>query len=96
MEPKRICPFYQKSCEEARQELNLRNEECEFASQLNVVKPPVLVGGPPRHEMVGMCLFKTYQQALNGLGQGLGMVNGKLEELRQVHKPAPQAFVVPN
>lgn len=81
-EPVRICPYYRKPCAEAREELHLRGQECDFITRMQVVKPSILAGTPPSVTTVDICVVRSLQQAMNALNDGMSIVLQLLKEQR--------------
>ena len=84
----RECPFYKLTCKDAREALRKRGRECEFATGMIIVKPPVIIGAPPTQERQEMCKLHSIQLGVNGLNDGmqqlLGMVNVLLNSANKV------------
>jgi len=91
---KMVCPFFfghlmEMSCEEARVMLHEQGYECQFVTKLQRVIPSLVTNAPPTVKMVDMCLFASFQEALNGLTSVVGMMMQLLTGQVQVVKGSP-------
>jgi len=73
-EPVRICPYYRKPCAEARNELHLQGQECDFITRMVVEVPSPIHGAPPSTKKVDICIVRSLQQSLNALHHGIGII----------------------
>lgn len=88
-ELKAICPFWNKTCEEARNELQAHGSDCGFVTKMIIANPSVLVGAPPTMTEVDICIVRAHQVSLNNLHEAIGLI---IQLLRPKGSPTNPPF----
>ena len=88
-ELKSICPFWNKTCGEAREELHRQGADCDFITKIIAATPSMLVGAPPAITHIDVCSINAIQQSLNRLHEGLVII---MQLLQGRNAPARPPF----
>ena len=86
---KAICPFWNKTCEEVRKELQAQGADCGLVTKMLIAVPSSIIGAPPTMSEIEICLLRSLQQSLNSLHEGLGLV---IQLLKQKGRPTSLPF----
>ena len=73
-ELKAICPYWNKTCEEARMELQTHGGDCGLVTKMAIANPSIIVGAPPTMTQVDICILRALQASLNSMQEGIGLI----------------------